>query len=152
MLQVKTAQFAQPAIPRAARCGRTPHHIPRASLSDVGAYLADGVRQIIEPFSSTTVPWPSSPFDGRITHHDEAARMRNQEPEFSTVHVEAASVTATNSQEASRTVITKMDRLFRLKNGQEPPTFKNSSIAAGGYRARGRTNREMRHEINRLRR
>ena len=51
--------------------------VAEGGLGGVGSYLAEAASAIFKPTKSD-VPWEgtASPFSGRITHHDEVARLK----------------------------------------------------------------------------
>ena len=51
--------------------------VAEGGLGGVGSYLAEAASAIFKPTKSD-VPWEgtSSPFSGRIMHHDEVARLK----------------------------------------------------------------------------
>ena len=51
--------------------------VAKGGLGGVGSYLAEAASAIFKPTKSD-VPWEgtAAPFSGRITHHDEVARLK----------------------------------------------------------------------------
>lgn len=124
--------------------------------------MSDAAAQIFSPMNDD-VPWErvAEPFAGRIAHHEEVTRLRHLADEVRAAReqlektvaevpdvVEAVDVDAIP---ASPEYITEaIDRVFghNFKGDASEPT----EYFGGGYRSPGRTQREVRREIDRLRR
>lgn len=121
---------------------------------------------------NTDVPWErtAEPFTGRIVHHEEVSRLRQLAEEVRTVRKQLESSTVVEEGEVEgdlytfdqngelmSTTSTSADYISGAINRLFGHNFKGdstepSSYYGGGYRARGRTQRELRREIDRLRR
>lgn len=152
--------------------------IPRAFVSDVSKYLAEAAAQIFHPTDESDVPWERSaePFSGKISHHEEIDRLRQlrdvvksarkslegcTDPDASNYDPAAVTddgsciytaeqLSGSGSVSLQEFVRTSLDRVFGHNFvGDETEPKKYFSI---GYSARGRTQRELRRDIDRLRR
>ena len=161
------------AFMRSARhsATRRPTLVVRAN---VARYLSEALQQVFSPLrDETNVPWDSisQPFVGKIKHHEEVERMEilasqvqaaifelersiDELPEGDVPVTATASATAnttgTGEPAAQSYVAEAIDRVFNhnFKGDMTEP----SKYFGGGYHARGRTQREVRREIDRLRR
>jgi hypothetical protein len=135
---------------------------PQAFLSDVSKYLSDAASQIFSPMKDD-VPWTAQPgFSGKIEHH-EAKNLHHLADNIRSVrHELESSVDLLSDDEhdpanseielpvADQYISATIGKLFDPKavvNSAEPAKY-----YSGGYRARGRTQREVRKDIGKLRR
>ena len=152
--------------------------IPRAFVGDVSKYLAEAAAQIFHPTEESDVPWERSaePFVGSIAHHEELHRLRhlNEVVKYARKSLEGCTdPSAANYDPAAKTddgsctyateqpsdaeaasiqdfVSSTLDRVFGHNFvGDETEPAKYFST---GYTARGRTQRELRRDVDRLRR
>ena len=133
----------------------------QAFISDVSKYLSDAASQIFSPMKDD-VPWTSQDFAGKIEHHETknlhylVANVRSVRRELEQsvdILSDDENEAATNEIElpvAGQYISASIAKLFDPKakvNSAEPAKY-----YSGGYRSRGRTQREVRRDINKLRR
>jgi hypothetical protein len=151
-----------------------PHRrvVTSAFLSDVSKYLSEAAASIFHPMKDD-VPWErgSEPFTGRIVHHEEVSKLRQLAEEVRSVRKqlettavqgeeegEGDTFTFDNEGELVTTTATSADYISGAINRLFGHNFKGdvtepkSYYGSSGYRARGRTQRELRREVERLRR
>jgi hypothetical protein len=136
---------------------------PQAFLSDVSKYLGEAASQVFSPLrNENEVPWTSTVFEGKISHH-EAKNLRHLSEDIKIVRKELEESVdllsddendaASNEIElpvADEFISSTIGKLFDPKavvNSAEP-----SKYYSRGYRSRGRTQREVRRDIGKLRR
>jgi len=137
---------------------------PRASLSDVSKYLSDAASQIFSPMTDD-VPWErvaEHGFSGKIEHHEtknlhyfaENIRSVRNELENSVDllsddedDVDASEIELPVADEYISATIGKLFDPKAVVSSAEP-----SRYYSGGYRSRGRTQRQVRKDISKLRR
>ncbi|KAI7838694.1 hypothetical protein COHA_007494 [Chlorella ohadii] len=128
-------------------------------ISDIGKYLSEAASQIFHP-QTDSVPWEKSgkPFTGKIVHHEEVSRLRALEAAVDAAVAdiqksidEAPEGGETPKQsEVGDVVTTTIQRVFgnNFKGDETEPKV----WISGGYASRGRnrSQRELRHEYDRL--
>jgi hypothetical protein len=136
----------------------------QAFISDVSKYLSDAASQIFSPMNDD-VPWErvaEHGFSGKIEHHEAKNLHHLAENIRSVRHELEKSVDLLSDDEnevagneielpvADQYISATIGKLFDPKavvNSAEPQKY-----YSGGYRARGRTQREVRRDIGKLRR
>lgn len=128
-------------------------------VSDIGKYLSEAASQIFHP-QTDSVPWEKSgkPFTGKIVHHEEVSRLRQLEAavDAAVVEIEKSIDEAPDGGEAPKqsevgdVVTNTIARVFgnNFKGDETEP----KQWISGGYASRGRSRsqRELRHEYDRL--
>lgn len=137
---------------------------PQAFLSDVSKYLSDAASQIFSPMNDE-VPWErvaEHGFSGKIEHHEAKNLHHLAENIRSVRHELENSVDLLSDDEndvaASEIELPVADEYISATIGKlfDPKAVVNSAepnrYYSGGYRSRGRTQREVRKDIGKLRR
>lgn len=154
------ARLAISARPRPLAPARRLTVVTHANaFTGASKYLSDAASQIFSPMKDD-VPWErvAEPFAGKINHHEEVSRVRALAAEVRAAvsHLEGsvdelpAEADGPSEPAAEDYVTSAIDRIFAHNftgDATEPAAY-----FSGGYRARARSQREVRRDINRLRR